>query len=90
MSEAKPERSYTRWPVASHGAEYLVMGCLMRRNILTYKATPNNKGYDLICIHSDPRTTAKQIRVQRKEENSHDLRSMFLFLYLYSVVREYQ
>jgi hypothetical protein len=27
----------------------------MRRNILTYKAPPTNEGYDLICIHPDPR-----------------------------------
>ncbi|HCR70959.1 MAG TPA: hypothetical protein DIW23_05915 [Anaerolineae bacterium] len=31
------------------------MGYLMRRNIMTYKAPPNNAGYDLICIHPDPR-----------------------------------
>ena len=29
-----------RLPVVSLGAEYLVMGNLMRRNILTYKAPP--------------------------------------------------
>ena len=44
-----------RFPVLSEGAEYLVMGHLMRRNILTYKAPPMNEGYDLICIHPDPR-----------------------------------
>jgi hypothetical protein len=33
----------------SAGAEYLVMGYLMRRNILAYKAPQNNEGYDLIC-----------------------------------------
>ena len=27
-------RSFTRFPVISHGAEFLVMGYLMRRNIL--------------------------------------------------------
>ena len=32
-----------RLPVVSAGAEYLVMGFLMRRNILTYKAPPNNE-----------------------------------------------
>lgn len=31
------------------------MGYLMRRNILAYKAPPNHEGYDLICIHPDPR-----------------------------------
>ena len=55
---------FTRYPVISLGAEYLVMGHLMRRNILTYKAPPNNEGYDLICIHPDPRAASKQVRVQ--------------------------
>jgi hypothetical protein len=36
-------------------AEFLVKGYLMRRNILAYKAPSNNEGYDLICIHPDPR-----------------------------------
>jgi hypothetical protein len=44
MSE---NRRFTRFPVISQSAEYLVMGYLMRRNILTYKAPPNNEGYDL-------------------------------------------
>jgi len=35
-------------PVVSLSAEYLVMGYLMRRNILVYKAPPFNEGYDLI------------------------------------------
>lgn len=46
---------WLRLPVVSAGAEYLVMGNLMRRNILAYKAPQNNEGYDLICIHPDPR-----------------------------------
>ena len=44
-----------RLPVVSESAEHLVMGHLMRRNVLTYKAPPGNEGYDLICIHPDPR-----------------------------------
>lgn len=44
-----------RLPVVSAGAEYLVMGYLMRRNIMAYKAPQNNEGYDLICIHPDCR-----------------------------------
>jgi hypothetical protein len=44
----------------------------MRRNILTYKAPPNNEGYDLICIHPDPRTVARQIRVQVKSRYATD------------------
>lgn len=49
------KKPFFRLPVVSAGAEHLVMGYLMRRNILTYKAPPNNEGYDLICIHPDPR-----------------------------------
>ena len=48
-------RPWLRLPVVSGGAEPLVMGYLMRRNILTYRAPPNNEGYDLICVHPDPR-----------------------------------
>jgi hypothetical protein len=44
----------------------------MRRNILTYKAPPNNEGYDLICIHPDPRKVTKQIRVQVKSRYATD------------------
>lgn len=66
-----------RLPVVSAGAEYLVMGHLMRRNILTYKAPPNNEGYDLICIHPDPRHVPKrdqlaQVRVQVKSRYATD------------------
>jgi hypothetical protein len=55
-----------RLPVVSLGAEHLAIGYLMRRNILAYKAPPNNQGYDLICIHPDPRKSKKVIRVQVK------------------------
>ena len=61
-----------RLPTVSLGAEYLVMGYLMRRNILTYKAPPNNEGYDLICIHPDPRKSSRQIRVQVKSRYQTD------------------
>jgi hypothetical protein len=61
-----------RLPVVSHGAEFLVQGYLMRRNILTYKAPPNNEGYDLICIHPDPRKVTHQIRVQVKSRYATD------------------
>jgi hypothetical protein len=63
---------FTRYPVISLGAEHLVMGYLMRRNILTYKAPPNNEGYDLICIHPDPRTTVRPIRIQVKSRMATD------------------
>jgi hypothetical protein len=66
----KPEA--LRFPVVSHGAEFLVQGYLMRRNILTYKAPPNNEGYDLICIHPDPRTVTRQVRVQVKSRYATD------------------
>jgi hypothetical protein len=61
-----------RFPVISHGAEFLVQGYLMRRNILTYKAPPNNEGYDLICIHPDPHKVTRQIRVQVKSRYATD------------------
>ncbi len=71
------ERKFLRLPVVSASAEFLVMGYLMRRNILTYKAPPNNEGYDLICIHPDPRRKPlagqpSQIRVQVKSRYATD------------------
>jgi hypothetical protein len=71
------ERNWLRLPVVSASAEYLVMGYLMRRNILTYKAPPNNEGYDLICIHPDPRHMPKkdqlaQVKVQVKSRYASD------------------
>ena len=53
------KRDFLRLPVVSAGAEFLVMGHLMRRNILAYKAPQNNEGYDLICIHPDPGTVPR-------------------------------
>jgi hypothetical protein len=44
----------------------------MRRNILAYKAPPNNEGYDLICIHPDQKQTSKPIRVQVKSRYQSD------------------
>lgn len=61
-----------RYPIISLGAEHLVIGNLMRRNILAYKAPPNNEGYDLICIHPDPRKSAEQIRIQVKSRYQTD------------------
>lgn len=55
------DKGFLRFPVISHGAEFLVQGYLMRRNILAYKAQPNNEGYDLICIHRDPRKTKSKL-----------------------------
>jgi hypothetical protein len=70
-------QEFLRLPVVSAGAEFLVMGYLMRRNILTYKAPPNNEGYDLICIHPDPRhrpapQEPSQVRVQVKSRYATD------------------
>ncbi len=72
-----PNRDILRLPVVSAGAEFLVMGNLMRRNILTYTAPPNNEGYDLICIHPDPRhrpapDELPQVRVQVKSRYATD------------------
>jgi hypothetical protein len=66
----KPSRHML--PVVAHGAEFLVQGYLMRRNILTYKAPPNNEGYDLICIHPDPHRVTRQIRIQVKSRYATD------------------
>jgi hypothetical protein len=63
---------FTRFPVVSLAAEYLVMGHLMRRNILAYKAPPNNEGYDIICIHPNPRKKVKPIRIQVKSRLASD------------------
>jgi hypothetical protein len=75
-AESKIEK-WLRLPVVSAGAEYLVMGHLMRRNILAYKAPPNNEGYDLICIHPNPRHQPTkgelaQVRVQVKSRYASD------------------
>jgi hypothetical protein len=71
------DNDWVRLPVVSSGAEYLVMGYLMRRNILTYKAPEGNEGYDLICINPNPRYKAKageqsQVRVQVKSRYQTD------------------
>ena len=71
------ERNWLRLPVVSAGAEYLVMGHLMRRNILAYKAPEGNEGYDLICIHPDPRYRPQgdelpQVRIQVKSRHTTD------------------
>jgi hypothetical protein len=71
MSDSKGSPSL-RFPVISHGAEFLVQGHLMRRNILAYKAPPNNEGYDLICIQPDPRKKVKPVRVQVKSRYQTD------------------
>lgn len=73
----KIERSWLRLPVVSASSEFLVMGHLMRRNILAYKAPQNNEGYDIICIHPNPRHVhgvgeLAQVRVQVKSRYATD------------------
>jgi hypothetical protein len=63
---------FLRYPVISLGAECLAMGSLMRRNVLAYKVPPSNEGDDLICIHPDPRKSARQLRVQVKSHLATD------------------
>lgn len=53
-------------------AEYLTIGYLLRRNVLAYKAPPQNEGYDLICIHPDPRKKTKAVRIQVKSRYQTD------------------
>ena len=77
MDMKETKRDWLRLPVVSAGAEYLVMGYLMRRNILAYQAPPRNEGYDLICIHPDPRYKPKkgqlsQVRIQVKSRYATD------------------
>lgn len=59
-------------PVVSLSAEYLVTGHLLRRNILTYRAPPNNQGYDLLCTHPDPAFATKTLRIQVKSRYQTD------------------
>lgn len=66
MEEQDEEPIDGRLPVVSLGAEHLVIGSLMRRNIMAYKAPPGNEGYDLICIHPNPRIITPPLRVQVK------------------------
>lgn len=76
-NEQNGSRDWLHLPVVFAGAEYLVMGHLMRRNILPYKAPPGNEGYDLICIHPEPRHQPgpgeqSQVRVQVKSRYATD------------------
>jgi hypothetical protein len=48
------------------------MGHLMRRNILAYKAPPNNEGYDLICMHPNPKKAREVLRIQVKSRYQTD------------------
>jgi hypothetical protein len=72
MAKSKAKKRFLRFPVVSLGAEHLAMGWLMRRNILTYKAPPGNEGYDLLCVHPNPRQGGRQIRIQVKSRLATD------------------
>ncbi len=77
MASNRTGRNWLRLPVVSASAEFLVQGYFMRRNILTYKAPPGNEGYDLICVHPDPRHVLRgrqraQVRVQVKSRYATD------------------
>jgi len=63
---------FHRYPIVSSGAEHLVMGYLMRRNILTFKAPPNHEGYDLICIHPGADHGGEHLRIQVKSRLATD------------------
>ena len=77
MPPSTPPR-FLRFPVIAKGAEHLTRGYLMRRNILAYEAPPNNEGYDLICIHPDPRHSSKVVRVQVKSRYATDSDRTFM------------
>lgn len=61
-----------RFPIITQASELLVQGYLMRRNILAYKAPPNHKGYDLICVHPDPEQATNAVRIQVKSRYATD------------------
>ena len=62
-----------QFPVIGYGAEHLVMGFFMRRNILAYQAPPRNEGYDIICVNPDLRQRNRRIiRVQVKSRAMDD------------------
>jgi len=63
---------FRRFPIISSGSEHLVMGHLMRRNILTFKAPPNHEGYDLACVHPSAVTDGKLLRIQVKSRMATD------------------
>jgi hypothetical protein len=76
----QPERAeVARFPVVSRGAEHLAMGQLMRRNILTYPAPPFNEGYDLICMHPDPRHKGNRVvKIQVKSRLATDSNGFYV------------
>ena len=65
------QRWQRRLGVVPQGAEYLVMGYLMCRNVQVDKAKPNNKGYDLVCVHPG-RSKTKPLRIQVKSRSQEE------------------
>ncbi|WP_124607106.1 hypothetical protein [Burkholderia sp. Bp9142] len=58
------KRSRVNSAMISLSAEYLVMGHLLRRNILTHKAPLINKAYDLVCTLPYRSGIPKPIRIR--------------------------
>ena len=58
--------------LVSQGAEYLVMGYLMCRNIQVRKARPNTKGYDLLCLPAGRHTKPLRIQVKSRSQEEND------------------
>jgi hypothetical protein len=67
-----------RLPVVSLAAEYLTIGNLLRRNVLAYKAPPNQEGYDILCINPDPMKKSRALRVQVKSRYQSDSNRTFM------------
>ncbi len=54
------------YPVVTLGAKYLVIGHLLRRNILASKAPGRKVAYDLVCSHPVLRKKGRLVHVQVK------------------------
>ncbi len=54
------------YPVVTLGAKYLVMGHLLRRNILASRAPARRAAYDLICSHPILRRKGRLLHLQVK------------------------
>jgi len=65
------QRWQRRLGVVPEGAEYLVMGYLMCRNVQVDKAKRNTQGYDLVCVYPN-RSKTKPLRIQVKSRSQED------------------
>jgi len=68
----RKESPSLRFPVFAHGAESLVQGYLMRRNIMTYQAPRNNEGYDLICVSHKAKVPPVRVQVKCRYQTDCD------------------